>query len=264
MLGNPTLSAAAIAGLACACAAAFARPRLLGAALALALALLAALVGARLTGGWDAEFAFALWITVAVCLGLFALLASFNRDVARLAPLLLPYLLLLSVLAAAWSGNQRPAPAGMPTPWLVLHIGLSVVAYVLVTLGAIAGFGVMLREGALKAKRPGRLVIDLPAIADGEALQYRFLAAGEALIAASLATGLAGEWISARTLLRLDHKTVLSVVAFLVVGLLLLLHARSGMRGRQGARWGLAAYLLLTLAYPGVKFVTDVLLHQAG
>jgi ABC-type uncharacterized transport system permease subunit len=58
----------------------------------------------------------------------------------------------------------------------------------------------------------------------------------------------------------LSHKTLLAVLAFLVIGLLLLLHYRSGLRGRRAARVVLVAYLLLTLAYPGVKFVTDVLL----
>ena len=33
-----------------------------------------------------------------------------------------------------------------------------------------------------------------------------------------------------------------------------------GGAGTLGAGWALAAYLLLTLGYPGVKFVTDVLI----
>jgi ABC-type uncharacterized transport system permease subunit len=33
-----------------------------------------------------------------------------------------------------------------------------------------------------------------------------------------------------------------------------------GIRGKRVARLALLAYLLLTLAYPGVKFVTDVLM----
>jgi ABC-type uncharacterized transport system permease subunit len=32
------------------------------------------------------------------------------------------------------------------------------------------------------------------------------------------------------------------------------------VRGRAAARWMLLAYLLLTLAFLGVKFVTDILL----
>ena len=46
----------------------------------------------------------------------------------------------------------------------------------------------------------------------------------------------------------------------LTIGGLLLVHYRTGLRGRRAARWVLVAYLLLTLAYVGVKFVTDVLL----
>jgi ABC-type uncharacterized transport system permease subunit len=38
------------------------------------------------------------------------------------------------------------------------------------------------------------------------------------------------------------------------------LHWRTGLRGRRATRFVLTAYLLLTLAYPGVKFVRDVLL----
>ena len=33
----------------------------------------------------------------------------------------------------------------------------------------------------------------------------------------------------------------------------LLTHAKTGIRGRRAARYFLAAYLLITLAYPGVK-----------
>jgi ABC-type uncharacterized transport system permease subunit len=45
-----------------------------------------------------------------------------------------------------------------------------------------------------------------------------------------------------------------------VIGILLLARYRNGIRGRRAARLALLAYLLLTLAYPGVKFVTDVLI----
>jgi ABC-type uncharacterized transport system permease subunit len=40
---------------------------------------------------------------------------------------------------------------------------------------------------------------------------------------------------------------------------LLLVHRRGGISGRRAARYVLFTYLLLTLAYPGVKFVTDVI-----
>jgi ABC-type uncharacterized transport system permease subunit len=57
-----------------------------------------------------------------------------------------------------------------------------------------------------------------------------------------------------------DHRTLLSLLAFVVIGVLLVLHFRSGLRGKRAARWALVAYLLLTLAFLGVKFVTEVLI----
>ena len=62
------------------------------------------------------------------------------------------------------------------------------------------------------------------------------------------------------SLLAFDHKTILTITAFTLIAGVLLLHFRTGMRGRKVARLALAAYLLLTLGYPGVKFVTDILL----
>jgi ABC-type uncharacterized transport system permease subunit len=52
----------------------------------------------------------------------------------------------------------------------------------------------------------------------------------------------------------------LTIAAFVVIGGLLVCHYGSGVRGKMAARIVLLAYLLLTLGYPGVKFVTDVLM----
>ena len=68
------------------------------------------------------------------------------------------------------------------------------------------------------------------------------------------------EWNETGRLLIGDHKTLLSLAAFAIIGLVLLLAAQRGLRGRRAARVVLVAWLLLTLAYTGVKFVTDILL----
>ncbi len=62
------------------------------------------------------------------------------------------------------------------------------------------------------------------------------------------------------SLLVLDHKTILSLASFAVVAVVLALHAWSDLRGRRAARAVLVVYLLLTLAYPGVKAVHSLLL----
>jgi len=214
----------------------------------------------QLTGSWRTGFSSALWLTIAASLLLFAALAGAIRPAWRLVPLLLPYLLVLGVLAMIWHQVPgQPLSGAAAEPWLVAHIVVSVATYALITLGAIAGLAVLLQERALKAKRPTAFTRLLPAIADSEKLQVGLLVAGECVLGAGLITGIATLYTASGSLFVLDHKTLLAVIAFVFIGALLALHFLAGMRGRRAARLVLAAYLIITLAYPGVKFVTDVL-----
>lgn len=217
----------------------------------------------QLGSSWRTGLAAALWLSVAVSLLLFALVAATQRAAWRLAPLLLGYLFLLGLLATIWQhAPERPMPGEPPPAWLQAHILVAVAAYGLLTLAAVAGAAVFLQERALKRKRLSRFTHQLPSVAEGERLQARLLLASEIVLAVALVTGMTIEWLERRALLRLDHKTVLSLLTFAVIALLLYLHHRGGLSGRRAARYVLFAYLLLTLAYPGVKFVTDVVVGR--
>jgi ABC-type uncharacterized transport system permease subunit len=218
-------------------------------------------VAVQLGGAWRTGLAPALWLSIMVSLILFAIVAAASKVAWRLTPLLLTYLFLLGVLATIWQhAPERPMASNPPEAWLQAHILIAVSAYGLLTLAAVAGAGVFLQERALRLKRPTSFTHQLPSVAEGERLQAALLALSEAVLAMALITGMTIEWIERRALLVLDHKTVLSIATFIVIGVLLWLHHRAGLGGRRGARYVLFAYLLLTLAYPGVKFVTDVLI----
>ncbi len=212
---------------------------------------------------WRTGFSIALWVTVSISLWLFAGLAAWYREAWRLAPLLAPYMLILAGFAAALS--QTPLGGltdRVPAAWVAVHIGVSVVTYGLVTVAAIAALAAFLQDRALKAKRPTALTRALPSMADCERLLVRLLAVGESVLAIGLASGMAVQFEETGQLLMFDHKTLLTIAAFVVIGALLLAHYTSGLRGRQATRFVLLAYLLLTLGYPGVKFVTEVLLAR--
>lgn len=215
----------------------------------------------QVVGPWYTGFAMAIWVAVAVSMALFLLLALISRRAWRLAPLLAPYMIGLSVLATVWrqaAGATLSAPA--PDGWVDVHIGVSVVTYGLLTLSAVAALAAFLQERALKRKKRNMLTAMLPPVMDSEALQVRLLAATEGVLGLGLATGMAVQYLETASLLVVSHKTMLSILAFVVIGGLLLGQRLWGLRGRAAARVVLLAYLLLTLAYPGVKFVTDVLL----
>jgi ABC-type uncharacterized transport system permease subunit len=229
--------------------------------LAVAIAGPALWVFVEFGGAWRTGLTAALWLSIAVTIALFAVVSAVFRTAWKLTPLLLGYLFLLGVLATIWQhAPERPLIAGGLSAWLEAHILVAISAYALLTLSAVAGCAVFLQERALKLKHPTSFTRQLPSIAEGEDLQSRLLMISEAVLALALVTGMTIEWIERRALLRLDHKTVLSLTTFVMIGALLWLHHRGGISGRRAARYVLGAYLLLTLAYPGVKFVTDVLM----
>jgi ABC-type uncharacterized transport system permease subunit len=218
-------------------------------------------VAVELSSGWHTGLSATLWVTVAASALLFAGLAWRVREAWRLAPLMLGYLVVLGLVATAWTVAPASARVTMPMgAWLLVHIVLSVGAYALATGAAVAGVSVFLQERALKAKRPTRLTAILPSVADSERLQIGLLAAACVVLGVDILSGMAVELVASGQLLRFSHKTLLTMLAFLVIAGLLLLHYRTGVRGRRAARLVLLAYLLLTLGYPGVKFVTDVLM----
>jgi ABC-type uncharacterized transport system permease subunit len=218
-------------------------------------------VAAQARGTWHTGFAVSLWVTIAATMALFLALALTTRHAWQLAPLLLPYLVLLGVVALVWQhAPERPMSREVPAGWFDAHVVFAVATYGLLTLGAVAGFAVFLQERALKLKRQPELSRLLPPVSESEALELRLLTATEAVLALGVLSGIAAQHFLGGRLLPLDHKTLFSLAAFAVIGILLVARQRWGIRGRRAARLTLLAYLLLTLAYPGVKFVTDVLI----
>ena len=237
------------------------RDGLFWALLAVGVAGPAVLVAYILASGWHTGLAPALWVTVAASLFLFAVFSAVLRESWRLAPLLFPYLFVIGAIATVWLHQPgRPMSDAAPTAWVGFHIVLSVATYALLTIGAIAGLAVTLQERALKNKHPTRLTRLLPSVSDGEFIQVRLLFAGAVILGLDLLSGMAAQYFETGVLLVLNHKVAFSLLTFAVIAILLAIHARTGTRGRRVGRYVLLAYLLITLAYPGVKFVTDVLL----
>ncbi|HER20052.1 MAG TPA: hypothetical protein ENO14_03295 [Chromatiales bacterium] len=212
-------------------------------------------------GSWPTGLSATLWVAVAASLAVFGLTAALSREGWRLGVLLYPYLILLAGLATVWSqAPEQTLREDAPPTWVTAHIVLSVLTYGVLTLAAIAGLAVLLRERNMAAKMRGRLSDLLPSIAGAESLQVRLLVVSEIVLGLGVVTGIATQFLETGRVLAIEHKTLLTIGGFVLIGALLFGHYRTGLRGRRAARIVLVAYLLVTLGYPGVKFVRDVLL----
>jgi len=232
-------------------------------ALLVALAGTAVLLGIEGRRGVPTGFADALWLSVGACLVAYAVLAVLSREGRRLAIVLVPFLVASGLLGTFWlTGATRVLRPDVASIWVAIHVGASLATYALVTLAAVAGIAILVQERAIKRKAKGALSARLPNVAACESLELYLLIAAALVLGAGIATGMAWSYLQGGSLMPVDHKTVLALLAFALVLAVLGLHRLTGLRGRSAARWVLGASLALILAYPGVKFVTEVLLGR--
>jgi ABC-type uncharacterized transport system permease subunit len=229
--------------------------------LAVAVAGCAALTIVTFSTGWRTGFSPALWATITATLVIFVAVSAFCREGHKLASGLLPYLIVLGTLAVIWQNQaERPFLTSAPTIWVLLHIGFSLATYAVLTLAAIAGLSALIQERSLKTKRETILTAAFPTLSASEALEARLLGYSAAILVVGLLTGMTIHYLQTGSLFDISHKALLSILTLVIVVVLLIARKVSGLRGQKAARLALLAYLMLTLAYPGVKFVTDILL----
>ncbi len=230
--------------------------------LAHAAAMALDIAGVGMAPGSDvARFGFApaLSVTVWLVLGVYLIesrflpLSGVRRSLALLGA---------AAVALAWlfPGELRPLASSR---WLPLHWVLGIASYGL--------FGAAVLHAALldRAERRMRRRSAAGATAAGglpewglplvplERLTYRFVAWGFGVLSAALLLGwwFADPW-------RWDHKTVFSMLGWLVFAGLLAGRRAFGWRGPLATRWLFAGAALLLLAYVGSRFVLEVLLQR--
>jgi len=209
------------------------------------------------TGLPGARFGFApalsatLWLVVAVYVieSQWVPLPGVRRALALLG-------VIAVVLAGLFPGEFRPQIA---SPWAPVHWALGIASYGL--FGAAVLHAAMLdaaeRRLRLKQQVPAATPMGMPLLRL-ERLTFQFVAAGFALLSATLLLGwwFANPW-------RWDHKAVFSVLGWLVFAALLVGRTKLGWRGRPAVRWLYAGAALLLLAYVGSRFMLEVVLHRA-
>lgn len=225
---------------------------LLGGWIAHGLAIVVDIAGIG-TSASGARFGFApalsatLWLVLTVY-GIesrFVALHGVRRTLAALGALAV-------LLALAYPGELRPHALSR---WAPLHWLLGLASYGL--FGAAVLHGVLLNRAERQLKsRTVPPASGMPLLRL-ERLTFRFVGAGFAVLSAAL---LLGAWFANPW--RWDHKTVFSILGWIVFAALLAGRQAFGWRGPRATRWLYAGAALLLLAYVGSRFVLEVLLHR--
>jgi ABC-type uncharacterized transport system permease subunit len=214
-----------------------------------------ALVAWHTTGGPDLHFYSALSL-VALGMAVMTVLFGVRGRTSAVGVVVFP---LASLLLVLYHGHGH-APS-LALGWrLQLHAWLALLAYATLAIAALLAAMLWLQERALRRREFHAWLRALPPLTQLETVLFRTIAVGFVLLTLTLLTGVlfVEDFLSQH----LVHKSVLSVLSWLVFGGLLLGRWRYGWRGVRAVHWTLTAMALLLLAFFGSKFVLELVLRR--
>ena len=189
---------------------------------------------------------------------LLLLIGNLRRPLDNLGLLVLPLAALLILPSVIWPDTRTlESERNLGTD---IHVLVSVLAFALLTIAACQSMLLAYQDHRLSHKRPGGLMHILPPLKIQEELLFQLIALGFFLLTLSLVSGFA--FVADMLAQHLAHKTVLSVIAWLIFAVLLWGRWRYGWRGRTAVRLSLAGFVVLGLAYFGSKLVLELILQR--
>jgi ABC-type uncharacterized transport system permease subunit len=202
--------------------------------------------------GLATSLSLAAWTTA-----LILIVAGIRQTITHLELLVLPLAAALVVIPVTTEMGENPL-----SPAVVLHILMSMLAYALVSLAATQALVYAWADHRLRQHRGATLGgLALPPLESLEDQLFLLISAGFLFLTLSLASGVG--FIHDLQAQHLLHKTVLTVLAWSILGGLLVGRHLRGWRGQQAVRWALVGFAMLVLGYFGSKFVLEVLLDRS-
>lgn len=162
-----------------------------------------------------------------------------------------------AVLVAELLLDERPSVLAGTDARTSVHIVSSVLSFGLLGFAGVYAVLISIVDHLLRRHHLNKAIRSLPALVVLESLLFRIIGLGFVLLTVSLGTG----WLYVEDLFaqHLAHKTILSMVAWVVFGVLIWGRLLRGWRGRTAVRMTLAGIGLLILAYFGAKAVLALL-----
>ncbi|MFZ2311570.1 MAG: cytochrome c biogenesis protein CcsA [Methylobacter sp.] len=195
---------------------------------------------------------------ISLIVALLLLIATLNKPVEKLGVVIFP-------VAATMLGLELNLPEKQHLlhthNWeMNTHILTSIIAFSLLNIAALQAILLAIQDQQLKSHPPKRFIQSLPSLQTMESLLFQMLGTGLFFLTISLVSGFI--FIDDLFAQHLVHKTVLSIVAWIIFSCLLIGRIRYGWRGQTAIRWTLTGFILLLLAYFGSKLVLEIILHR--
>jgi ABC-type uncharacterized transport system permease subunit len=190
-------------------------------------------------------------------LGVLACFISIERQNRVLGALLFAS---AAIGAAATDAGHGYVEAAVPGWELTAHILLAMGAAALLFAAAVTALLLVFLDRRLRTRRLANLPSVIPPLDVLEKVMFRLIGTGFIMLTLALLTGFV--FVTNLFTQNLTQKTLLSLIAWTIFGVLLIGRVRFGWRGRSATGWTLSGFGVLALAYFGAKFVLEDLLGR--
>lgn len=204
--------------------------------------------------GFFNAFALVCWLV-----SIQILISSLYRPLQGLGIIMFPLTGLSVVLATLLPGE---AIIEVGNPYIQGHIMISVIAYSLIMLSALQALTLAYQDHAIRSHHPGGLIRFLPPLHDMEILLFQMIGFGFIFLTTALISGFF--FVDDLFAQHLVHKSVLSIIGWIILAILLFGRHYYGWRGKLAIRWTLVAFIFIMLAYFGSKVVLEFILSPAS
>ena len=143
---------------------------------------------------------------------------------------------------------------------LQFHILFSLFAFSVLTISAIQSILLLNQDRHLRNAELQGITRALPPLHETEKFMFQTITIGFVLLSVALFTGFL--FLENMFEQQIAHKTILSILAWILFAVLLWGRWKFGWRGQTAIRWTLGGFVFLILAYLGSKFVQEILLHR--
>lgn len=203
-------------------------------------------------GSWAGSLNLFVWM----CVGAY-LIWGCRAPYRLLGLAVMPLAAVLLVLAWAAGGAEDSRPSGLGSLFLAFHVGLVLAAFAGFTLAAGLAGVYLWQERRLKRRSATVLRVRAPSLASLDSLIGRTVAVALPALTVGVGIGLARLESAAGSF---DAVMVMTLVAWGVYALFLVLRYEAGWRGRRAAYLALAGFVLVI----AVRLAAAALSHVSG
>ncbi len=171
-------------------------------------------------------------------------------------------LILLAALTVLLMGPSGDATAGVELSWQVrAHVVIALLSYGLLTVGTIVALYALVQERRLQAARLSPVNQLFAPLETTEKLLFGVAAAGFVGLTLAIVSG--SSFVNNLIEQHLAHKFGLSILAWLIFGVLLVGRHFRGWRGKRAVRLYLGGFAVLCLAYFGSRLILEEIFHRS-